>query len=74
MTIEAADKAWAINFAVDAHYRMEFTHGRDDQGRTNGEVMGRRFRMQNTYCVNNCFWEISLRLDLDGFATNSVVQ
>ena len=74
MTVEAADKAWAITFSVEAHYRMLFETGRDDAGRTNGEVMGRRFRLQNTYCVNNCFYEISLRLDLDGFATNSPLQ
>src|SRR5574341_673148 len=70
LNIEAADKAWSINFSVEAHFRMLFNAGADQAGRTNGEVMGRRFRLQNTYCVNNCFYEISLRLDLDGFGTN----
>jgi hypothetical protein len=74
MTVEAADKAWAITFSVEAHWRMLFNAGKDEVGRTNGEVMGRRFRLQNTYCVNNCFYEINLRLDLDGFATNSPLQ
>ena len=74
MTIAAANKDWAITFSVEAHWRMLFEKGRDEVGRTQGEVMGRRFRLQNTYCVNNCFYEIFLRLDLDGFATNSPLQ
>jgi hypothetical protein len=74
LTMEAADKAWSINLGVEAHWRMVFNHGRDEAGRTNGEVMGRRFRLQHTYCVNNCFYEIFLRLDLDGFGTNTALQ
>lgn len=74
LTIEAADKAWSINLGVEAHWRMVFNQGRDEVGRTNGEVMGRRFRLQHTYCVNNCFYEIALRLDLDGFGSNSALQ
>lgn len=74
LSIEAADKAWSINFGLEGHMRMNFQAGRDQAGRTNGEVMGRRFRMQNNYCLNNCFYEISLRYDNDGFGTNSALQ
>ena len=74
MTIQAADKAWSLNLAHEVHYVMPFSSGRDNQGRTSGEVMGRRFRQFWTLCVNNCFWEIESRLDLDGFGTNSDLQ
>ena len=74
VTIEAADKSWSLNFGMEVHFRMDFNHGRDEAGRTNGEIMGRRFRTQWTYCLNNCFWEIQTRLDLDGFATSSGLQ
>jgi hypothetical protein len=53
---------------------MLFESGKDQQGRTNGEVMGRRFRPQFNYCINNCFYEIVARLDLDGLGTQSDLQ
>jgi hypothetical protein len=74
LNIEAADKAWSINFGLEGHMRMLFESGKDQAGRTNGEVMGRRFRPQFVYCINNCFYEIQARLDLDGFGTNSNLQ
>ena len=74
LNIEAADRAWSINFGLESHFRMLFESGRDHVGRTNGEVMGRRFRPQFVYCINNCFYEIQARLDMDGFGTNSALQ
>ena len=74
LNIEAADKAWSINFGLEGHMRMNFESGADQAGRTNGEVMGRRFRSQFVYCINNCFYEIQMRYDNDGFGTNSALQ
>jgi len=85
MTIEAANKAWSFRASMETHMRMLFESGRSDVGRTNGEIMGRRFRPYFYYCVNNCLWEIEVGLDLDGFgtgnaknstntATNSILQ
>ena len=44
LTIEASDKAWSFRTSMEAHLRWIFESGRDDKGRTNGEVMGRRVR------------------------------
>ena len=33
--------------------------------------MGRRFRPEWYYCINNCLWEIETALDLDGFGTGN---
>ncbi|HEY3151571.1 MAG TPA: hypothetical protein VGK65_07940, partial [Candidatus Binatia bacterium] len=54
LNIEAADKSWGIRFTVETHFRYEFESGRDQIGRTNGEIMGRRFRPGVLYCINNC--------------------
>src|SRR4029453_13570184 len=67
LNIEAADKAWGIRFSLESHFLMLFESGRDQVGRTNGEIMGRRFRPEFWYCLNNCLWEIEAALDLDGF-------
>jgi hypothetical protein len=72
MMIEAADKSWAVRFGIESHFRMLFESGRDQVGRTNGEVFLRRFRPNFYYCINNCLWEMEAILDLDGFGTNSV--
>jgi len=48
-----------------------FEAGLDQQGRTQGELMGRRFRPGVFYCINNCLWEIEATLDLDGFGTGN---
>jgi hypothetical protein len=45
--------------------------GATQQGRTSGELMGRRFRPGILYCINNCLWEIEATLDLDGFGTGN---
>ncbi|HYA29414.1 MAG TPA: hypothetical protein VEI95_11400, partial [Acidobacteriota bacterium] len=52
--IEAADKAWALRFGAETHFRYFFEAGRDQVGRSNGEVFGRRFRPYTYYCINNC--------------------
>jgi hypothetical protein len=33
--------------------------------------MGRRFRPEFWYCLNNCLWELEAALDLDGFGTGN---
>jgi hypothetical protein len=72
--IESADKSWGIRFGLESHFRMEFLSGRDQVGRSNGEIMLRRFRPQVIYCINNCLYEIEATLDLDGWGTNSALQ
>jgi len=69
--IEAADKSWSFRTSVEAHFRMLFEKGLDQVGRTNGEIMGRRFRPYFYYCINNCLYEIETGLDLDGFGTGN---
>ena len=71
LNIEAADKSWGVRFTVESHFRMNFESGRDQVGRTQGELMGRRFRPGIIYCVNNCLWEIEATLDLDGWGTGT---
>ncbi|HLN98572.1 MAG TPA: hypothetical protein VK208_08935, partial [Pyrinomonadaceae bacterium] len=58
LNIEAADKSWGLRATIETHFRYLFEAGRDQQGRTNGELMGRRFRPGMYYCINNCLWEI----------------
>lgn len=71
LNVEAADKSWGVRFTIESHFRMLFESGRDQVGRTNGEIMGRRFRPGILYCINNCLWEIEATLDLDGFGTGN---
>src|SRR5437764_9204684 len=66
LNIEAADKSWGLRFTVESHFRYEFESGRDQIGRSNGELMGRRFRPGVLYCINNCLGEIEATLDFDG--------
>ena len=54
--------------------RYNFTQGRDQVGRSQGELEGRRFRPEFYLCVNNCLWQIDWRLDLDGFGGNTPLQ
>jgi hypothetical protein len=56
LNIEAADKSWSLRAGIESHFRMLFESGRDHVGRTNGEIMGRRFRPNMYYCINNCLW------------------
>jgi hypothetical protein len=72
LNIEAADKAWSFRASLESHFRMNFLSGRDEIGRTNGEIEGRRFRPEFYYCLNNCLWELEARLDLDGFGGGPV--
>ena len=74
MLIEAADKSWSFRHSFEAHMRYLFESGRDQVGRSQGELMGRRFRPEFYLCINNCLWEIDWRLDLDGFGTNTPLQ
>src|SRR5437868_2884766 len=71
LSVEAADKSWGLRFTIETHFRYEFESGRDQVGRTQGELMGRRFRPGVLYCINNCLWEIEATLDLDGFGTGN---
>src|SRR5687768_18074482 len=72
INIEAADKSWSFRAALESHFRMNFLSGKDEIGRTNGEIEGRRFRPEFYYCLNNCLWELDARLDLDGFGGGPV--
>jgi len=74
LLIEAADKSWSLNTSFESHMRMLFESGNSHAGRTNGEVMGRRFRPRWMYGVNNSFYETELSLDLDGWGTLSPLQ
>jgi len=71
LEIEAADKSWSFRATIETYYRMLFEEGRDQVGRTNGEIMGRRFRPGFFYCLNNCLWELEATLDMDGFGTGN---
>ena len=74
MLIEAADKSWSFRHSFEAHMRYNFEQGRDQVGRSMGELEGRRFRPEFYLCVNNCLWQIDWRLDLDGFGGNTPLQ
>ena len=71
LLIEAADKAWSLRSSIEAHMRMPFHEGRAHAGRTSAEIMGRRFRPEFYYCINNCLYEIEAKLDLDGWGTGN---
>jgi hypothetical protein len=72
VNIEAADKSWGIRFSMETGMRMLFESGQDAVGRTNGEIMLRRWRPEFYYCIDNCLYEIDTRIDLDGFGTGNV--
>jgi hypothetical protein len=74
MMIEAADKSWSFRHAFEAQMRYNFISGRDQVGRSQGELEGRRFRPEFYLCLNNCLWQIDWRLDLDGFGGNTPLQ
>ncbi len=71
LMIQGADRYWSIRFGLEAHFRSEFMAGRQDAGRTKGEVMGRRFRPYIWYCISDCFTEIEVGWDMDGFGTGN---
>ena len=71
VNIEAADKSWGIRFSMEAHIRALFESGQDAVGRTNGEVMLRRWRPSFFYCIDNCLYEIEMTFDNDGFGTGN---
>ena len=74
LNIEAADKSWGFRASVQSQFRLLFLSGQDQVGRTQGEIVARRFRPSFIYCLNNCLWEIELQFDLDGFGTDSLFQ
>src|SRR6516165_4314204 len=69
--ISAADKSWGIRFSMEANLRTLFESGQDAIGRTNGEVMLRRWRPYFFYCIDNCLYEIEMGFDMDGFGTGN---
>ncbi|HXL09198.1 MAG TPA: hypothetical protein VN966_03165 [Candidatus Bathyarchaeia archaeon] len=69
--ITAADKSWGLRFSMEAHIRTIFESGQDAIGRTNGEVMLRRWRPYFFYCIDNCLYEIEMGFDMDGFGTGN---
>jgi hypothetical protein len=71
LNIEAADKSWSFRTTIETHFRYLFLSGRDQVGRSQGELMGRRFRPGFIYCIQNCLWEIEAALDLDGWGTGN---
>ena len=73
LNIEAADKAWGIRFSMETQLRWLFESGQDAVGRTNGEIMLRRWRPEIYYCIDNCLYEIDMRWDMDGFGTGNAV-
>jgi hypothetical protein len=71
VNIEAADKSWGIRFGMETNLRMMFESGQDAVGRTNGEIMLRRWRPNIFYCIDNCLYEIEMAWDMDGFGTGN---
>jgi hypothetical protein len=71
VNIEAADKSWGIRFGIETNLRMMFESGQDAVGRTNGEIMLRRWRPNIFYCIDNCLYEIEMAWDMDGFGTGN---
>jgi hypothetical protein len=71
VNIEAADKSWGLRFSMETHLRMMFESGQDQVGRTNGEIMLRRWRPEFYYCLDNCLYEFDVRIDMDGFGTGN---
>src|SRR4030095_2258438 len=67
VNIEAADKALGTSLGRESHIRTLFESGQDAVGRTNGEVMLRRWRPNINYCIDNCLYDIELAWDMDGF-------
>jgi hypothetical protein len=67
VSIEAADKSWAFRTELEMYFRYNFLSGRDQIGRSQGELEGRRFRPYFFYCLNNCLWEFEAAIDLDGW-------
>jgi len=71
VNIEAADKSWGLRFSMETNLRMIFSAGQDAVGRTNGEIMLRRWRPSFFYCIDNCLYEIETAIDMDGFGTGN---
>jgi hypothetical protein len=67
LDIAAANKAWSFRTSLETYFRYNFLSGRDQVGRSQGELEGRRFRPYFFFCLDNCLWEFEAALDLDGW-------
>ena len=74
MTIEAADKAWSINFGLEGHMRMNFESGRDQAGPDQRRGYGPQISPAVQLLRQQLLLRDNARLDLDGFGTNSNLQ
>jgi hypothetical protein len=54
LMIESPDKGWSLRAGIETHCRVLFESGRDQVGRSQGDVFARRFRPNMYYCINNC--------------------
>ena len=66
VTIEAADRAWSFNVTYEGQVVM-YNHlqGNDRRGATTGDLFFRRNRPYLIFCLNNCFYEWGIGLDMD---------
>lgn len=71
LLMEAEDKSWSFRAYLQAHFRMNFHSGRDQVGRSQGEIMARRFTPHFYYCIDNCLYELDAGWDLDGWGTGT---
>ncbi|TAK08243.1 hypothetical protein EPO44_02910 [bacterium] len=64
-TIEAADKAFSVNFFYQVMYFFyNATDGNDRRGSTVMDLHLRRNYPQFEFCLNNCFYDWGIRFDL----------
>ncbi len=65
-TIEAADKAFSVNFSYELNYFFyNATDGNDARGSTVMDMFLRRNRPRFEFCINNCFYDWGVYFQLD---------
>jgi hypothetical protein len=76
--IEAADKSWSLRTHFRFHLHSLFRDGRsnftldgNNAREGAGEVFARRVRPTFYFCVNDCFYEGEVALDIDGMGTGA---
>lgn len=76
--IEAADKSWSLRTHFRLHLQSLFRAGKsdysafgDDAREGAGEVYARRVRPTFYFCLNDCFYEGVVALDIDGMGGGS---
>jgi hypothetical protein len=76
--IEAADKSWSLRTHFRFHLHSLFRDGRSNFALDGsnaregaGEVFARRIRPTWYFCINDCFYEGEVSLDIDGMGTGS---